>query len=110
MAVSSLFEGSIALTVGIETTIAAATDNGVFQPWFDISQLASGDTLEIRLYEKVIPAGTQRLFLLDTIVGPVTGDQLIWVGPSIVLLHGWAFGLKQTGGVAISVDYSIRQA
>lgn len=82
------------------------TTDGVFQLFLDVSDMVTGDELQIRVYEKVGDASTQRIVLQSNLFGPQSPP--IWVSPSLILMHGWDMTLDAISGT-ITVDWSIRQ-
>lgn len=85
----------------------AETADGVYQVFLDLSALAAGDVFEVRGYEKVLSAGTQRQFMKVTLADAQTDPH--WVSPSFILLHGWDFTLKKVTGTDRSINWSIRK-
>ena len=114
MAITEAFAGT-EVVVGTEwscTTDTAGPDvetsDGVFQVFLDVNDMATGDELQIRVYEKVQAADTQRVVYQSTLVGAQSPP--IWVSPSLVLMNGWDVTLKQIAGTAnITVTWSIRK-
>lgn len=86
---------------------AADTTDGIYQFWLDASAMARGDTLEIQVLEKVVSAGTAQLVFEAVLFN--AQDEPAWVSPTIVLMHGWTFQVKQTTGTARSYPWSIRK-
>lgn len=82
------------------------TDDGVYQVFLDVSDMVSGDELQIRIYEKVQSSDTQRVVYQSNLVGPQSPP--IWVSPSLVLMHGWDVSLDAIAGT-ITVTWSIRK-
>lgn len=82
------------------------TTDGVFQIFVDLSDMAAGDEIQIRVYEKVRSTDTQRIVYQCNLFGPQSPP--VWVSPSLILMHGWDATLKVvTGGV--NITWSIRQ-
>jgi len=112
MAIAQLYSGTKAVDTtewSLTTDTAgpdADTTDGVFQLWLDLSDMIAGDQLQIRLYEKVRAADTQRLSAEWILTGAQTS--LAWVSPSVILLHGWDWTLDALAGT-ITVLWSIRQ-
>ena len=112
MAITEAFAGSeaVATTEWSLTTDTAGpdvqTDDGIYQVFLDVSDMVAGDQLQIRLYEKVGSASTQRI--IDELI--LVGAQAtpVWVSPSLILLHGWDVTLDALAGT-ITVDWSIRK-
>jgi hypothetical protein len=110
MAISQHASGSQTTTIGTEHTLGTNPDTtaGVFQLVLDVSTLGLGDVLEVRVYEKATGAGdTQRGLLLGTL-RDTQSDQL-WVSPSLILLNGWRFSIKQAAGTSKTILWSIRK-
>lgn len=85
----------------------AQTTVGLYQLFLDLSALVVGNTLQIRVYEKVISGGTQRVVAEWIINGPVADP--IWThGTPIPLMWGWDFTLDMTAGSDAAVTWSIR--
>lgn len=112
MAISEAFAGSEAVgtTEHSMTTDTGGPDvetsDGVFQIFLDVSDMISGDELQIRVYEKVQSGGTQRIVFQANLIGPQS--PAIWVSPSLILMHGWDATLDAIAGT-ITVEWSIRK-
>jgi aconitase B len=111
MAISQLaFETSpAALTVGTEKKLPTAvqTQAGVFELVLDVANLALGDVLEVRAYERATASGdTQRSVLIATLRD--AQQDTLFISPSLILLNGWQFAIKQTAGTGRVIPWSIR--
>ena len=112
MAISELYAGTEAVgaTEHSCTTDTAGpdadTNDGVFQGFFDVSDMVAGDILQIRVYEKVQSTDTQRI-CYEACLRDVQAEP-IFVTPALVLLHGWDFTLDALAGT-ITVTWSIRR-
>jgi hypothetical protein len=112
MAIAELYSGTeaVSTTEHSLTTDTAGPDvdttDGVFQVFLDVSDMVSGDQLQIRIYEKVRAADTQRVVYQSILTGAQA--EPIWVSPSLVLMHGWDVTLDAIAGT-ITVTWSIRQ-
>lgn len=112
MAIAEAYSGTNVLVIGAEATlntVTPETTDGVYQLVVDTTTLAAGDTLEIRIKEKVISGATQRGGLIQTLVNAQATDDRLWFSPSLILLHGWDMTLKQTAGTGRSIPWSIRR-
>jgi hypothetical protein len=89
------------------TTIATQTDDGLYQTFIDLSNMASGDTYVIRVREKVYGAATQRVCQSWTLTGAQSDP--IWVSPHLQLMHGWDITIQKTAGTDRSIAWSIRK-
>ncbi len=111
MAISETDSGTNVLVIGAETTLNTVTPNttdGVYQLLVDVSNLAAGDVLEIRIKEKAKSGGTQRTIFTSVLSNAQGTDSAAWASPSLILMHGWDMTLKQTAGTGRSFDWSIR--
>jgi hypothetical protein len=112
MGITALYEGTedVGATEWSCTTDTAGPDadttDGVFQVFLDVNDMILGDILQIRIYEKVRSADTQRL-VYEAILRDVQGEP-VWISPSLLLLYGWDVTLKAVSGT-ITVNWSIRQ-
>lgn len=112
MAIAESFNGTS--TIGTtewsltnnSSTIAAQTADGVIQLFLDLNALAAGDVFEVKAYEKILTAGTQRLVWSARFAGAqsIAG----WVSPSLVNMMGWDFSLKKIAGTDRSISWSVR--
>jgi hypothetical protein len=112
MAITELYSGTeaVSTTEWSCTTDTAGPDadttDGVFQAFFDVSDMVAGDILQIRVYEKARSADTQYV-IYEAILRDVQSEK-IFVTPSLILMHGWDFTLDALAGT-ITVNWSIRQ-
>jgi hypothetical protein len=112
MAITVPFSGSKAVdtTEWSMTTGTAGPDvetsDGVFQPLLDTFDMAVGDELQIRVYEKVASGSTQRIVYQQILSGKVGNHNFIF--PALVLMHGWDMTLDAIAGT-ITVNWSIRK-
>jgi hypothetical protein len=112
MAISEAFAGTeaVSTTEHSLTTDTAGPDtetsDGVFQVWLDLNDMVAGDQLQVRIYEKVGSASTQRIAYEAILTGVQANP--VWVSPSLILMHGWDATLDALAGT-ITVDWSIRK-
>jgi len=115
MAIVALYEaaGTISATeisLPNATTYAAgsaiATD-GIYQIFLDLNAMAAGDMFELKVYEKVQAAGTQRIVCIFNFVGVQAAPHTVL--PTFIFMHGWDVTLKKITGTDRSLAWSIRQ-
>jgi hypothetical protein len=112
MAITEAFSGTEAVSTtehSMTTDTAgpdAETSDGVFQIFLDLNDMVAGDQLQIRVYEKVLAASTQRIVYEAILTGAQATP--VWVSPSLILMHGWDATLDAIVGT-ITVDWSIRK-
>ncbi len=112
MAISEAYSGTQTATINTEHTLNTTTPettDGIYQLFVDVNAMAAGDTLELRIKEKVISSGTIRTVFVSTLVGAQNADSHAWCSPSMILLHGWDMTLKQTAGTGRAFPWSIRK-
>lgn len=110
MAVTTHAEGSQACTVTTEHTLTAGpeTTAGAFQVFMDFNPSVAIDVFEIRIKEKVIAGGTERVVWFD-VVKNLQGEEKNWVSPVLMLINGWDVSIKQTLGTSRTIPWSIRK-
>ena len=112
MAISAPYENTVSVTTSeyscpnAGTTLTPITVAGVYQVFLDTSDMVAGDELQIRVYEKVRSAGTQRIIMQTNLVGAQSPPTFVM--PALTLMHGWDVTLKTIAGTSITVDWSIR--
>lgn len=112
MAISEAYAGTEAVSTTEHSMTSdtagpdAETADGVYQIFLDLSDMVAGDELQIRVYEKVGAASTQRIVYQANLVGAQSPP--IWVSPSLILMHGFDATLDAIAGT-ITVDWSIRK-
>lgn len=113
MTITALYENSASISTteysltANSTSLGAITTDGVYQVFLDLNALAAGDEYELKVYEKVQSAGTQRVVYRTYFVGVQAHPH--HVTPSLVLMHGWEVSLKRLAGSDRTIGWSIRQ-
>ena len=114
MAISSLNDGS--QTIGtaeysmVANTTASVplsnTDDGFYQVFVDLSNLAAGDQFQVKLYEKVYN-GSQGVAEVWTFTG--VQAKPIFITPGVLLVEGWDCTIKKIAGTDRTIYFSIRR-
>jgi hypothetical protein len=103
--------GSQAATVTTEHFLGTDPDTttGVFQFMVDVSVLARGDSLEIRVYEKINDTGDTAQVIHTY---PINNEQDadLFVSEAFILVIGFRFSIKQTTGTGRTFQWSVRKA
>lgn len=113
MAISEAFTGTATISsteyslVSNSTTLASNTDDGVYQVFVDLGNMAAGDEYEIAVKEKVIAANSQDIVFKANVVGAQGSPA--WVTPSLIFMHGWDVTVKKIAGTDRSISWSIRK-
>lgn len=111
MAVSKHASGTQTATISTEHTLDASPAVGVFTLHVDANAMASGDTLELRVYQMVLTGGTTRVVFLGTFTDAQSADDKIKVSVPIsndlTETNGLKFTLKQTAGVGRAFPWKI---
>lgn len=89
------------------TSAASITDDGVYQLFLDLSNLAAGDSFELKIYEKVISTESQRVVQTQTFSNVQPTPNVVL--PSLILMHGWDMTLKKLAGTDRNIAWSIRK-
>lgn len=87
-------------TLGASTTAASAEAD------IDLSALAAGDAVRVRVREKIVAGGSQVVLFDATYAGPLQEPGLKL--PLGLMVNGWDVTIVKIGGVTCSVPYSIR--
>jgi hypothetical protein len=107
MAISEFSSGTLTASSSFQSIGGTAnTNDGVYQLYVDCYNMAKGDTIEIQCLEKAISSGTARIVFSATLAN--AQYEPMFVSPSLVLMHGWQFQLKQTTGTNRSYPWSVR--
>lgn len=84
----------------VDTTVA------IFQPFIDLNALAAGDVFEFKVYDKIAGTGDTQRVIYAVQFANAQGTP-IWVGPSLMLGHGWDMTLKKVSGTDRSITWRI---
>lgn len=109
MAVTTHASGTQVCSAATEHTLTAnpETTAGAYQLMLDLNALTIAQNLEIRIKEKTIAGGTQRVVWYDFVSG-VQGEEKNWPSPVLMLLNGWDMSIKSNS--TPSIPWSIRKA
>ena len=98
--------GELSIVSGTTSLSADATD-GVYQLWvYDRGNMTKTEEYKIKIYEKVLSGGTQKVVFAATIKGV---QSELFVSPHLTLMHGWDMTLTKIAGTDRAFDASIRQ-
>lgn len=104
---TNITSGTQTATIGTEHTLSTQTTADVFVLTVNLTNMASGDTLELRAKTKVLTGGSAVLAEIETLTGDQT-EEVVW----IEVPSEWSceFTLKQTAGTGRSYEWSIAKA
>jgi hypothetical protein len=85
---------------------ASQTADGYIQIWLDLNALASGDDYELKVYEKVQSAGSQRIVYVKRFIGAQSPPH--WISIPFSVMHGWDVTLDKIAGTDRTIAWSIR--
>lgn len=103
MAITEYASGTISISgeksvVSGTNTLQTVTDDGVYQVFLDLSDMAAGENVGLKVKEKVVSGGSQ----VDIYSAEFSGTQRSpFVTPSLILMHGWDVTLDGTTGVVV---------
>jgi len=81
------------------------TTDYTIQVWLDMFNMAAGDQYQIRVYEKAISGGTQRVVYEAILTG---AQSKMFVLPALMVLHGWDVTVKKLAGTDRTIVGDIR--
>lgn len=104
--ITEVTSGTQTATISTEHTLGVAqTDDGVYVGSVNVTNMATGDTLKIRSYKKVIAAGSVALFQEIELSGAQT-EKVVDLDP-VGSVHGFELRIVQTAGSGRSFEWSI---
>jgi hypothetical protein len=97
-----------ALTINTETFLGSdITSPGTYQLYLNVSNLALGDTLEIKAYTEVLSGDTPAVVMFRTLQNP-TIEPIVFT-PFFAIVNELKFSLKQTAGTGRTFKWNIIQ-
>ena len=111
MAVTAEASGTQACTVTTEHFVESTNVAGVFTFHVDLSDMAAGDVVELRVYQMVLTGGTQRVAYQTAYYGVQPTDDVIKVSLPIsnelTDANALRFSIKQTFGSTIDAPWKV---
>lgn len=105
--------GTQTATISTEHTLLDTTaDEGfIFDAAIDLGNMVAGDTVEIRVYAKLLTGGTLRRVYYAIFTGtqddePNQKSLIIYV-PAMTVAKEWKMTLKQTAGTGRNFDWTV---
>lgn len=105
MTVSLASSGNIT-TDGTEQTLYSTTTAGTYQLAINLSNMASGDAVRIRIYGKANASDTEAV-IYDRSFSNAQGEALK-ISPPEPATHDWKATIQRTGGVDRSYQWGAR--
>lgn len=110
MAVSTKSSGTQTATLATEHTLLDTPDAGAYQLKVNLENLANGETVELKIYDKVLAADAYvAIWTFAYIHARGTASPII-ASPPLMMPYGGKFTLKQTGGTGRAFKWSVVQA
>ena len=109
MPVTAFASGTQTASIGIEHFLANVNQAGVYTLHVDLNALASGDVLEVRVYQMVIAAGTAReeQFMVYNGVQDVKIKRSEPISNELTDAQALRFSIKQTFGTGRSIPWKV---
>ena len=111
MALTAFGSGTQTATVTTEHFLANVNEVGVYTFHVELSNMAAGDYLELRVYQMVLTSGTSRVAYLETFQGAQPADGLIAISVPIsnelTDTNSLRFSLKQTLGTGRNFAWKV---
>lgn len=89
------------------TTLQTVTDDGVYQLFVDLGNMAKGDSFAFRMYEKVEGTGGTKKKCFEVVLSHAQSEPLVL--PAVTLINGWDFTIQKIAGTDRAFDASIRK-
>ena len=106
-------EGTLTSSVGIGQTLAAfaAGEKASWTLYLDVSNMVSGDEIEINLSLQVISGAAEKVVLTDTIsFGDIENNDTVLVTIPVVLEESYTFTANFEQTLGVSKDFNWRLA
>lgn len=111
MAVTAYASGTQSATVTTEHFLTSPNVAGTFTLHVDTINMAAGDVVELRIYQMVLTAGTQRVAYYQMFEGVQPADDLIKISVPIsnelTDTNALRFSLKQTLGTTRNFPWKV---
>jgi hypothetical protein len=111
VAVTAQGSGTQLSVVTTEHTLLDVAVTGTFQITVDKFNMASGDTLELRIYDIVLTSGTRRVAYFQSYSGAQSTDDMLAISVPIsndlTDAGSLRFTLKQTAGSPRNYDWKV---
>lgn len=110
---SVVASGTQTAVISTEHVLRDDTSNEgkAFDTYIDLGNMATGDTLELRVYAKLLSAGTLRRVYYAKYVDsqdsePAYKSPIVYI-PALTVAKEWKLTLKQTVGTGRNFDWTI---
>jgi hypothetical protein len=111
MAVTAYASGTQTATVTTEHFLSSPNVAGTFTLHVDTTNMVAGDVLELRVYQMVLTAGTQRVAYYSRFDGAQPADDVIKISVPIsnelTDTNALRFSLKQTFGTSRNFPWKV---
>lgn len=111
MTIASFANGTQSATVTTEHFLTSPNEAGIYTFHVDLVNMVAGDAVELRIYQMVLTAGTQRVAYLEAFQGAQPTDALIAISVPIsnelTDTNALRFSLKQTLGTSRNFPWKV---
>ena len=107
MALATKSSGAQTAVISTEHTLLDTADSGTYQLKVNLTNLANGDTVELRVYDKVRSGDAYTVVFLGTYANAQGTDGAEVVSPPLGSPNGAKFTLKQTAGTGRVFNWSV---
>jgi len=111
MAVTAFALGTQTAVINTEHFLTNVNKAGVYTFHVDLVNMASGDTLELRIYQMILTGGTARVVYEQTFTGAALADSTIAISYPIsnelTDTNSLRFSLKQTAGTGKDYPWKV---
>lgn len=104
---TTVSSGTQSATVSTEHTLLDTATAGDYQLKVNLSNLAAGDIVELRMYDKVLSGDAYGVVFSAVYTDAQGTDGEICVSPPLMMPNGGKFTLKQTAGTGRSFKWVV---
>jgi hypothetical protein len=97
--------GTQTAVITTEHTLDTETNAETYMLAVDLSEMVSGDVVEIRAKIKVLSGSVERLYAMTTIAGVQVAPA--WISLPVPSAHSVKFTLTQTAGTGRDYDWAV---
>lgn len=90
---------------GTEQTVADVSEKGIYEAVIDLTNMAIGDVLVVRMYIKVLSGGAYVQNGLEVLEGAQTVPSIYALRRTVI--NGFKLTIQQTAGVNRDYDYCV---
>lgn len=111
MSVVAFASGTVTPTVGQEVYLANPNFSGTYTFHIDLSNMASGDTVELRIYSTILSGGTPKCTYYQSFSDAPSSNNIVQISVPVSNdlndANSLRFSVKQTAGTSRSFAWKV---